>query len=137
MMPYRPSSFPLAVAGLAAACALMALPAQASKWETIVMNEQGLFYIDAQSIRKEGPHTSVWTLLDYKKPQTTADGKAFLSTKSQIMFNCRMKMARIMHMTYFSGAMLDGKEVYKQGMLHDWLDIEPGTPVQRIARRVC
>lgn len=127
----------LAGVALAAVLAVLAAPAQAAKWDAVMMNDQGLFYIDVQSIRQEGPHTLVWTLLDYKKPQTTADGKAFLSTKSQIMFNCRMKMARIMHMTYFSGAMLDGKEVYKQGMLHDWLDIEPGTAVQRIARRVC
>jgi len=136
-MPKHLRSPWLAALGLASMLALAAAPARADKWESVMMNDQGVYYVDRQSIRQDGPNTLVWTMLDYKKPQATMDGKAFLSTKSQIMFNCRKKMARIMHMTYFSGAMLDGKEVYKQGMLHDWMEYEPGTPVQRIARRVC
>jgi hypothetical protein len=43
-----------------------------------------------------------------------------------------------MHMTYYSGAMLTGKVVSRQGMLHEWMDIDdPTSAIQRIARRVC
>lgn len=131
----------LAASCLAAFLTLASVPAQTAphqgKWEGLYMAELGLYYIDARSIRREGAHTEVWTMLDYKKPQSTADGKAFLSTQSLLMLNCSMKMGRIMHMTYYSGAMAAGNEVLKQGMLHDWMEIDPGSPVQRIAKRVC
>jgi hypothetical protein len=40
-------------------------------------------------------------------------------------------------MTYYSGPMMTGAEVQKRGMLRDWHDIEPDSPIARIARRVC
>lgn len=40
-----------------------------------MLNDQGLFYIDAQSITEENERKTVWSALDYKKPQNTGDGK--------------------------------------------------------------
>lgn len=126
------------------ACALLGLSlllcqgTQAStKWEALMLNDQGLFYIDPQSITEEDGRKKVWSALDYKKPQTTGDGKPYLSIHSQIQVNCHLKMARVLHLTYYTGPMLTGKVVSRQGMLHEWLDIDPTSPIQKIARRVC
>lgn len=126
------------------ACALMGLSlllcwgAKAStKWEAIMLNDQGLFYIDPKSITEEDGRKKVWSALDYKKPQTTGDGKPYLSIHSQIQLNCQLKMARVLHLTYYTGPMLTGQVVSRQGMLHEWLDIDPSSPIQKIARRVC
>jgi hypothetical protein len=54
-----------------------------------------------------------------------------------VQINCKARMARLTHMSYFSGGMLSGKEVQKQGMLRDWQEIEADSPMARIARRVC
>jgi hypothetical protein len=32
---------------------------------------------------------------------------------------------------------LTGKVVSRQGMLHDWMDIDPTSAIHKIARRVC
>jgi len=109
----------------------------APKWEPITRNDQGLFYIDPQSITLEDGHQKVWGALDYKKPQLTGDGKPYLSIQTQVQINCKQKKARVLHMTYFSGPMLTGQTVYRQGMLHEWLDIDPTSPIQKIARRIC
>lgn len=109
----------------------------ATKWEPITLTELGLFYIDPKSITEEEGRRKVWSLLDYKKIQHTADDKSYLSVQSQVQVNCKMKMARVMHVTYYSGAMLSGQTVLKQGMLHEWLEIDPASPVQKIARRIC
>lgn len=109
----------------------------APKWEPVTLNELGLFYIDPQSITEEDGRKKVWSVLDYKKVQHTADDKAYLSVHSQVQVNCKMKMARVMHVTYHSGPMLSGSVVLKQGMLHEWLEIESTSPIHRIARRVC
>ena len=130
-----PSHFVRALATLACC---MCLGTQASpKWEAVMLNDQGLFYIDPKSITEEDGRKKVWSALDYKKPQSTADGVAYLSVQTQLQVNCNAKMARVMHMTYFSGPMLTGKQVGRQGMLHDWLEIDPTSAIHKIARRVC
>jgi hypothetical protein len=117
---------------------LLCVGAQAStKWEAVMLNDQGLFYIDPQSITEEDGRKKVWSALDYKKPQSTGDGKPYLSIHSQIQLNCKLKMARVLHLTYYTGPMLTGQVVSRQGMLHEWLDIDPSSPIQKIARRVC
>jgi hypothetical protein len=123
---------------LAAVFCLFGAGAQANpKWEAVMLNDQGLFYIDPKSITEEDGRKKVWSALDYKKPQTTGDGKPYLSIHSQIQVNCSLKMARVLHLTYYTGPMLTGKVVSRQGMLHEWLDIDPTSPIQKIARRVC
>lgn len=130
-----PRRLAFALAGL---FCLACLGAQAStKWEAVMLNDQGLFYIDPKSITEEDGRKKVWSALDYKKPQSTGDGKPYLSIHSQIQLNCKLKMARVLHLTYYTGPMLTGQVVSRQGMLHEWLDIDPSSPIQKIARRVC
>lgn len=121
--------------------ALLALswPASAAKprWESVLLNDQGLFYIDPKTLKDEGERKEVLSLLDYKKRQTTSAGKPYLSIEALMRINCRQRMARIIHLTYYSGNMLTGEVVERQGMLQEWHDIENGTPIQRIARRIC
>ena len=117
---------------------LVGVGAQAGpKWEPITLNDQGLFYIDPKSVTEEEGRKTVWSALDYKKPQLTGDGKPYLSIHSQIQINCKLKMARVLHLTYHAGPMLTGQTVIRQGMLHEWLDIDPTSPIQKIARRIC
>lgn len=128
-------SFASALIGLSL---LLGCGAQAStKWEALVLNDQGLFYIDPKSITEEDGRKTVWSAIDYKKPQSTGNGKPYRSIHSQIQINCRMKMARVLHLTYYSGPMLTGQSMERQGMLHEWLEIDPTSPIQKIARRVC
>ena len=123
---------------LIALSSFLALPGMAApKWEVIVLNDQGMFYIDANSVTQESGRKVLWSAIDYNKTQTTAQGQPYLSAQTQLMVNCEAKMARVMHLTHYSGAMLTGKVVSRQGMLHDWMDIDPTSAIQRIARRVC
>lgn len=107
------------------------------KWDAITLNDQGMFLVDANSIKDEGGRKILWSAVDYKKQQKTADGIAYLSVQTQLHINCSAKMARVMHMTYFSGPMLTGKQFGRQGMLHEWLEIDPSSAIHKIARRVC
>ena len=122
---------------IALSSALAAPGMAAPKWEVIVLNDQGMFYIEANSVTQEAGRKVLWSAIDYKKTQTTAQGQPYLSAQTQLMVNCEAKMARVMHLTHYSGAMLTGKGVSRQGMLHDWMDIDPTSAIQRIARRVC
>lgn len=100
-------------------------------------NPDGLFFIDTQSVTEEDGIKKVWSALDYKKPQTTSNGKTYLSLQSQVQVNCKRKMARVLHMTFYAEAMLKGETVYRQGMLHEWMEIDPNSPIYKIARKIC
>lgn len=106
-------------------------------WEAITLNDQGQFFINPKSIELEDGRKKVWSVLDYKKVQTTADGKSYWSIQSQIQLNCPLKMARVLHLTFHSGPMLTGQVVNRQGMLHEWMAIDPSSPIQKIHRRIC
>ena len=132
------NSFKISTLVFVALSGLWANPGLAApKWDAIVLNDQGMFYIDANSITEEAGRKVLWSAIDYKKPQSTAEGQPYLSAQSQLMINCKAKMARVMHLTYYSGAMLTGKVISRQGMLHEWMDIDPTSAIQKIARRVC
>jgi hypothetical protein len=123
---------------LIALSSVLAFPGMAApKWEVIVLNDQGMFYIDANSVTQEVGRKVLWSVIDYKKTHMTAQGQPYLSAQTQLMVNCEAKMARVMHLTHYSGAMLTGKVVSRQGMLHDWMDIDPTSAIHKIARRVC
>jgi hypothetical protein len=36
-----------------------------------------------------------------------------------------------------SGPMMNGQTVSRQGMLHEWLKIDPTSPIHKIARKIC
>jgi hypothetical protein len=132
------TNFKTSILVLIVLSSVLAAPGMAApKWEVIVLNDQGMFYIDANSIEQEAGRKVLWSAIDYKKTQTTAEGKPYLSAQTQLMINCKAKMARVMHLTHYSGAMLTGKVVSRQGMLHDWMDIDPTSAIHKIARRVC
>ena len=123
---------------LIALSSVLAAPGMAApKWEVIVLNDQGMFYIDANSVTQEAGRKIVWSAIDYKKTQMTTDGKPYLSAQTQLMINCKAKMARVMHLTHYSGAMLTGKVIGRQGMLHEWMEIDSTSAIHKIARRVC
>jgi len=122
---------------LALAASFIQTAQAAPRWESVASNEQGYYYIDTESITRDGDRRSFNSLLDYRRPKTSAAGKTYQSVETQFQVNCRMKMARIVHMTYFSGQMLKGSVIERQGMLQDWIEVDPSSPVHRLLRYAC
>ena len=108
-----------------------------TRWEPLTLADQGMYYLDPQSIEQQGPNKQLWTVLDYRSAQTTSEGQSYRSMRAQLQINCKARLARLTHMTYYSGGMLNGAVVQRQGMLRDWNEIEADSPMARIARRVC
>ncbi len=127
----------LAWALLAAAFAAPPAAQAAPRWESLMLNAQGVHYIDPASITREGDKRTFNSMLDYRTAQINAAGKSYQSIQSQFQVNCRMKLARIVHLTYYSGPMLTGQVIERQGMLQDWNEIDSTTPVARMVRYVC
>ena len=120
------------------ACSLcMPVVATAAHWDAVLLTDLGLYHFDPHTVSDKGGVKSIQTLLDYKTTQETAEGKKYRSSQTEIQLNCKNQSARIMHTTYFAGAMGAGQEVLKEGSVREWLDVVKGTPIERIAHRVC
>ena len=111
--------------------------AAAAHWDAVLLTDLGLYHFDPHAISEKGGVKSIQTLLDYKTTQETAEGKKYRSSQTEIQLNCKNHSARIMHTTYFASAMGAGQEVFKEGSVREWMDVLKGTPVERIAHRVC
>ena len=135
MTTLHPFAARLLAVALAAGSTLVAH--SAPRWEQVVSSGPGHYYIDPASIAKDGDRRTFDSALDYRHPQTSAAGKTYQSVATQFQVNCRMKMARIIHMTYYSGPMLAGTVVERQGMLKDWMEVDASSPVHRLIRYAC
>lgn len=122
---------------LITATALAACAFAAPRWEPVMNNSQGTYSIDPASTTRDGDQRAFNSALDYRTPQTRAPGKTHQSVETKFQVNCRTKMARIIHMTYYSGPKLSGSVVERQGMLQDWIEVDPTSPVYRLMRHVC
>ncbi len=111
--------------------------AHAAKWELVAQANAGFYYIDPRSIETDGDRRRAWTVLDYREDQKLQDGSRYRSTHAQVQFNCKARLARLVHLSYYSGPMMEGKVVLRQGMLQEWFEIEAGSPMQRMGAKVC
>ena len=106
-------------------------------WDAVLLTDKGLFHFDPHSVTSAGQVRTFKSMLDYRSTQETSDGRKYLSSVTEIQLNCQRGAARIMHMSYHPEPMGAGKEVHKEGMIRDWIDISSGSPIERIAKRIC
>lgn len=106
-------------------------------WSRISYFDQGDFYIDRDTIKRDGDRREVWSMLDYRSPQMDSSGKIYRSTRSMLQFDCTHNMARAVHMAFFSGSKLRGNEISKMGSLKEWTAVPPDTPIREILKLVC
>jgi hypothetical protein len=108
-----------------------------ARWETMGLYPVGVFYIDSASVIREGGYRKLQSMLDYRETQSSSQGKAFLSTRSQLHMDCKKELVRTLHLTMFAGQMLSGAVVDSEGILQEWQLIPADTPMRRIWHRVC
>ncbi len=113
------------------------LKAGAAQWDLIAQSNQGFYYLDLRTVEQDGDRKTAWSVLDYREEQSLRDGSRYRSTHAQVQFNCKARLARLVHLTHYSGPMLGGAVVQRQGMLQDWFEIDPRSPMHRLAYRVC
>ena len=127
---------------LIAALAFQIWPQNAfsSDWQAMGLMELGIYYIDIDSIHKvsDSPlEVEVWTMLDYRDPQTNAHGQVYRSTRALMAINCRDKTIKTLSLSWHSGNKMSGNTLGSEGVMGQWQPIPPDTPVVKIQRSVC
>jgi hypothetical protein len=75
--------------------------------------------------------------MNYRNPEMDQNGHIFRSSRSLLQLQCKARQARAVHMAFFSGAMLSGKQISHRGSLPGWDKVLPDSPMQKILDLVC
>lgn len=105
------------MAALVSALAIL-LPAAAhavpgAQWSKLAGNGAGTLYIDKASVAAVdgGAARKAWTLVSYRKPQTSADGKSYRSLKAQYLYSCGEQRVTLLAQTFYPATMARGEAV--------------------------
>lgn len=106
-------------------------------WTSVGRFERGEFYIDRSTLQVNGDQREVWSMMNYRNPEMHPNGRIFRSTRSLLQLQCKARLARAVHMSHFTDAMLGGKQISKMGSLPEWDPVPPDTPIREILDLVC
>jgi hypothetical protein len=95
-------------------------------WVPFSRPEHATFYYDPATIRKAGNKVKMWTLTDFKTA-LTGSGKAYMSGKSQMEFDCKEEQSRLLYLSTHSGPMGGGEVVSTFSDPGKWEPVGPGT----------
>ena len=124
---------------------LNSVPAYA-KWVAVEETYPGLrtVYVDPDTIRREGNLVTLWLLMDFKWMQGNAgmghfglDPSRFLSTKTQMQFDCAEKRLRLLAFTEFSRNMGTGIPADGYVDTGNWVPVKPDSMNQALWEVAC
>ena len=86
-------------------------------------------YLDRQSITRTGSEARMWTIDNYRKPQTDLPGKTFVSVKAHWVFDCAKRMSDVLVAFYHAAPMAEGQEVHSaaRGSSRQWDTVDAGS----------
>ena len=106
---------------------MMTAGAASAGWTRADESDEFIQYVDRATIRRNGNLVKMWGLNDFKTVQKSATtGESFLSSKTQLEYDCKEEKSRLLAFTWFSGQMGNGKVVYSDSDTGDkWSPISP------------
>lgn len=110
----------------------ISLPA-AAEWVKIGETKDATFYIDPDTVRKNGNMRRVWLANDLKKRDE--DGE--MSRRSFREYDCKEEKARILSLSTHSEPMVAGKTLFLDNSPSEWGFIPPNSTSANILKFVC
>lgn len=115
------------ITSLSMALMMIGQSAQAG-WIKVEEIEDRSFYIDPETIRKNGNRSTVWQLVEFRK----RDKDGMMSARARHEYDCKEERVRALTISNHSGSMASGETLFSHTYTASpWSDIPPGT-VSRI-----
>ena len=116
------------------ACLLAIISASAfAEWTLVFKLEEIDFYIDYQTIRKEGSTRKVWEIQDLK--QRHKDGE--MSRRFRTEYNCKDERFRFLAASEHYENMGLGNTLSDSSYTGKWGEIPPNSAAEKILKIVC
>ena len=111
--------------------------ALASDWVSLGLADHATYGIDRASIEKDGQLRRVWTMLDYREPQKSSQGKTYRSSRALMEMECAKHQVRTRSMSLYSGHQLGGEALTSEGVFDQWQAVPPNSLVATMFKVVC
>lgn len=124
---------------LIAATLLMCSQSVMAEWvrHGVSADENVQAYYDPDTIREKSGTTKVWTIWDFRYPQTALNGATYLSRKGQEEFNCDNETNRDIYVLYTLNNGGRGDVVFKDNVGSQFEPITPDSIVATLFDIVC
>ena len=94
-------------------------------------------YFDPDTIRREGNLVMLWQLMDFKWMQGNRSPSRFLSTKTQMQFDCAEKRLRLLAYSEFLRHMGTGRRNDGYVDTGNWVPVKPDSMNQALWEVAC
>ena len=94
-------------------------------------------YVDPGTIRREGNLVTLWLLMDFKWMQGNRSPSRFLSTKTQMQFDCAEKRLRLLAYSEFLRHMGTGRRNDGYVDKGNWVPVKPDSMNQALWEVAC
>lgn len=106
-------------------------------WSFATQSEDGdVTYVEKSYIVRNGNLVKMWEMTNLKSAGVIA-GKAFMSWKVLVEFDCAQKKSRRLDMIFFSGAKGSGEMTYKLYEPGTWGYVSPGSMGEATFKIAC
>lgn len=111
-----------------------------AEWVEIATDANATGYADPTNLSQVLGIVKMWELVDYKKSRTLNIGIqpiTFLSTISQVEYDCAENKLRRMIVTFYSAKMGEGNPVYANPTPSEWVKVRPNTNGEALWKLAC
>jgi hypothetical protein len=109
----------------------------APSWTEVGTFASGLSYVDLDSATHQKNLTQVVTMLSYDSPQVYSSKKTYQSTRTIMEFDCAKHLVHAQSVVFYSGPLLSGNTISKEGVISSLEPVPRGTPIEKIMHQVC
>ena len=107
-----------------------------AEWTRAGSNDGSVYYVDRDSIVRNGSHAWMWNLTDYRDVQSW-EGHTFLSSSAKFEYDCSGARSRVIVEDGYSEHMGNGQKAYTVKGPRPWQQAMPGTRSQEKLRIAC
>src|SRR4051812_19401461 len=111
--------------------------AVADVWIEVGVNDKFTSYADPATLKKQGVKATMWTLYDYKTPQTADGGKKYMSIKLHFEFDCKDDRARPLAAISYAEPKAKGAKVAESNTSQPSMRTERDTVNGRLLQYAC
>lgn len=107
-----------------------------AEWDALGETPKIIVYIDPATIQREGRFVKMWNMVDFKSEQRDPSG-SYWSVKAHHEYDCSRELARMLWYAAFSGHMGQGKIVFSNPLVGEWIPLAPESPNLGLWKTAC
>jgi hypothetical protein len=117
--------------------AALSASALAEVWIETSRNDDYLAYADPSSVRRDGDLVKMWSMFDYRNPQTGIPGKTYLSTRRHFEYDCKRARARALAVSSHTAREGKGDALASASVKYDWRAVVPDSADDYLLKFAC